>query len=628
MDPHVYPDLTYAPPNVPLNVLAGATSAPKTIEQLASTVGSINGDNFMYIRIGVSNPVGALVGAGMPGVVLQADGGPASPILTGTPQPIYSGATYIADANILPDPGFNNVFIVSIDFVPFVAFVSHTWTITITNNDAAARDYIWVVSGTETNTAQPWIDVEPTPPLIDPLQPTTLIWDVLINGTKGESVQITNRGTAPFTVNSVNPPLPGSFALGAVPGLLNPGDSQPLTVTFTAPAAPPPPDGGTTANATVNITPADANAGTTVGHNNQLKVLARTQALEVVMLLDDSGSMSWLPDGTPLPLPPPPQPTSRWGELVDAVNNNFLPLLLGFGQDRGKFSVARFPETNFADPTTFDLVNPPINIDATGIGTAQTAIAGVNPFFAGTPMGDGINRVFAQPPTYFATDSVSVQANRRWLVLMTDGAQNIGTHQPTEFILPPNGTAAAGSSIADQNISLFAIGYGVTGASNVDPTLLQHLVDGSLQSGQPQNQRVDDAHLTGTQIAAAFRTAIKAGVTAGSSPGDPSAVFHAGQPEARHFALITKYDHKAAFVLAWNTPDPQRMRLELTTPACDVITPEAAAQGVFPERHFHQRRSIATVYGRSGLPAERRRSNPAALWHVDPACSQSRAERQ
>jgi hypothetical protein len=574
MDPHVYPD----PQTAPLNLGPGATSAAISIEQLTAPSLVPPNDNFMYIRIGISDPAGALGAiANQPDVVLQADAGPPSPVLTPNTQTVFSGATYIADASIARDPAANNVFIITIDFFP-PAFKVHTWTITIKNKDAAARDFTWVVSGTEANTAQPWIDVEPT----------ALAWDVLIKGTQSESVQITNRGTAPFTVNSVNPALPGSFTLGPLPpGSLNPGDSPPLTVTFTAPATPPMPDGRTTANANVSITPLDVNAGTTVGHNQQLSVAARTQALEIVMLLDDSGSMTWLPDGTPLPLPPPPQPTSRWGELVDAVNNNFLPLLLGFGKDRGNFSVARFPETDSSNPTTFDLINPPINIDATGIGNAQTAISGVTPFFAGTPMGDGINRVFAQPPTYFATDSVSMQANRRWLLLMTDGAQNIGTHQPTEYILPAfGGTAAVGTSIADKNISLFAIGYGITGHSNVNPTLLANLVAGSLQSGQPQNKRADDNGLTGTQIASAFRDAIKAGITHTSSPNDPSAVFNAGQPEARHFALITKYDNRAAFVLAWNTPDPRRMRLELITPTCDVITPETAAKGVFPDVSF------------------------------------------
>jgi len=38
--------------------------------------------------------------------------------------------------------------------------------------------------------------------------------------------------------------------------------------------------------------------------------------------------------------------------------------------------------------------------------------------------------------------------------------------------------------------------------------------------------------------------------------------------------VITPYDTRAAFVLNWNTPDPNRLRLELITPAGDRITPD------------------------------------------------------
>src|SRR5262249_8557357 len=161
-----------------------------------------------------------------------------------------------------------------------------------------------------------------------------------------------------------------------------------------------------------------------------------------------------------------------------------------------------------------------------------------------------------------------------------DGAQNEGTHQPTDYIAP---AAPAGTSLEDKRVTLFAIGYGITGHTDVNHALLQTLADGSLD-GQVRN--ADEEGLTATQVAGAFRDAIKAGITPSSSPGDPPAVFNAGQAEARHFALITKHDHKAAFVLNWNTPDAKRMRLELITPTCDLITPENAGKGAFKDVIF------------------------------------------
>jgi hypothetical protein len=469
----------------------------------------------------------------------------------------------------------NNVWIITIDFYPFAypsgsPLPTHTWTLTITNSEAAPRDFTWVVSATEALTAQPWIDI----------QPATMAWDVLVTGSASDNVQITNRGTTAFTVNSLTPALdPTTFTQVTLPGSLVPGDSQALAVTFTAPATPPGTDGTTTATATVNITPPD-----NAGHNQTLTISARTQALEVMLLLDDSGSMTWDPLGDTL-TSAQQLTSSRWSELLSAVTA-FLPLIQHFGinggQSLGTIGMARFPELDPNTPSTFDLLAA-TPITAASISSASAAVGAVSPFFAGTPMGDGLERVVVTGP-YFSTTPLAVNANRRWLLLMTDGAQNIGTHLPQEFIPAPNGTGLV--NLNALNISLYAAGYGIAGASgvspaaNVDFNVLQNLAAGSYEAGGMD--KADEAGLTGTQIAAAFRNAIKSGITAGSSPGDPPAVFHAGQQEARYPVLITAYDRKAAFVLAWNTFDPNRMRLQLITPNCEVLTPEAVEQGAFP----------------------------------------------
>jgi hypothetical protein len=406
---------------------------------------------------------------------------------------------------------------------------------------------------------------------------------VLVGQSAADSVTIRNKGTGPFTVTGVAPALPAQFVLDALPAAINPNTSAALGVTFTGPAAPPPPDGAIAASATVAITPADTTAGITAGHNRQMSISAKTQALEVMMLLDDSGSMAWDAKGNVVPAG---SPLARWTELRDAVNVQFLPMLGFFGQGHGKFGVARFPAPNPALPSTYDL-QAPVAIDSVGIGNAQTAVAGVTPS-GGTPMGDGIDHVFAPATSYFETSALSVSANRRWLLLMSDGAHNSGTHNPTEFIPPPNGTAAPGTSLRDKKVTVFSIGYGITGFSDVDHPLLQHLSEGSfLPDGSTSYFRwADEEGLTATQVAGAFRDAIKAGITATWSPGDPPAVFHAGQSEVRQFALITRHDRKAAFVLSWNTPDAKRMRLELITPTCDLITPETAGKGAFKDVTF------------------------------------------
>lgn len=571
-DPSVYPTgaspLTLAPSGMP-NSSAGTAITP----QLTSTTGSVNGDYFMYIRLAVSNPNGALAAnPNPPTVTLQAQGGTPSTPLSDISQTYYLGTTYVADLSMVADTSapLGNVWIIFVDFYPFTivppggAPQDYNWTINLANNAAVPLDFTWVVSGTEANTLQPWIEIDPP----------TLAWNVLVTGSAGDSAQIVNRGTVAFTVNSLSPaPDPTLFTQITLPAALVPGDSQPLTVKFTAPATQPAPNGVTTAKATLNITPPD----TVAQHNQILTLTPTTQTLEIMLLLDDSGSMSWDPMGNTLTATQ--QLTlSRWSELLSAVNA-FLPLAQTFGmngaQSLGTIGMARFPETNPADPTTFDLLHS-TPISAASIASAATAVGAVTPFFAGTPMGDGLNRVVTTGP-YFNTTPLGL-ANRRWLLLMTDGAQNIGTHLPQEFIPAPNGTGQV--NLNALNISLFAAGYGVTGASNVDPVVLQNLANGSYQKGGIA--RADDQGQTATQIAAAFRTAIKNGIADGTSPGDPPAVFHAGQQAARFPILITAYDRKAAFVLAWNTCDASRMRLELITPACDVLTPESVQQGQFP----------------------------------------------
>lgn len=563
-DPHVYPDPQIAPLSLPAAMVA-PTFTP--IELLAAAdPDTPTHDITMFIRVAMSGA--AATGSTTPGLFLQVATGPQVQLTT-SPQSIFKTpamalSDYVGDGVMAAEA--DNVFLVKVIFfgTPDPALA---WQLGIRNMDAgAAREFTWVVASTVGATAQPWIDV----------QPTVLSWTVLINGSAADSVTIRNRGTGPFTVTNVTPALPGQFVPSIPVGALNPNTSASLGVTFTGPAAPPAPNGVITANATVAITPTDNTAGTSAGHNRQLSVSATTQELEVMLLLDDSGSMTWDPMGATLPSN---SPLSRWHELGDAVNP-FLDMLGFFGDARGKFGIARFP----TDTATFD-VFAPADINAANIATAKSSVTGITPFFGGTPMGDGIDWVFVHtPPVHFSTDPVRINANRRWLLLMTDGAHNAGTHNPIEYILPPNGTAAAGTSFADKRVSVFSIGYGITGFSDVNPTLLQNLADGSFNGGAVR--RADDAGLTATQIAGAFRDAIKSGITPASSPGDPPATFHAGQAEARHFALITRYDRKAAFVLSWNTPDAKRLRLELITPTCDLITPETAGKDPFKDVTF------------------------------------------
>ncbi len=553
---HVYPD----PQTAALTVEPGPAKTKFTaITQLtgpAVPAGSYN--KMMFVRVAMFG------GAIAPTLLIKAGTGTAVPVVALTTAVFRSAnpADYVGDVQLVTAGEAAGVFQIRMGFDQDT---SETWQLGIQNNDAVNRDFTLVVAESIAETAKPWIVVAPA----------SLQYSSLVNQTINQSVQVSNKGTGTLNVTSVTPALPAGFAVGtSLPLAVAPGQTQSLVLTFKAPATPP--AGGLTTGTVVAVTtPDDTTAGTSAGHNEQISLTATTQQLEVVLLLDDSGSMSWDPLGNTLPAG---SPSSRWGELVSAANQ-FLDLLAHFGHDRGRFGIARFPAGDPLNPSTFDIVPMTAIPDVAGMAAAETAVAAILPA-NGTPMGDGLDRVLAPATSYFGADTF----NRRWLLLMGDGAHNSGVHNPLEFIAPPVGTAPAGTSLAERKVEMFAVAYGIDGHTDVNHVLMKQLATGSLAGGQVRN--VDDEGTTASTLAVALRDAIKSGLTAAVSPLDPQAVFVIGPGQALHDVTLTHYDSTAAFVLSWNTPDRDRLRLELITPLCEVITPENAGRGAFRDVTF------------------------------------------
>jgi hypothetical protein len=564
----VYP----SPPNSPLNVGANSTSGLIPIAQRigpdnVSEPGA-NATGFpdtMFIRLAMLGPVPAP--AQQPTIILKANTGAEVEITDVAPNvtPIFDGALVEVADGRKHTPDADNVYLIKV-FVNDTGGI--TWQMRIKNNDGAARDFTWVIAdsldgvdglGNHVGSRQPWID-----------SPTTLNFDVLTPQSPAPrlTVPVANKGTGPLNITNAVGSDAGSpdFKVGEVPGPIAPNNSGDLKIDFIPPAT------AGQVNANFDISTNDTTAQTAAGHNRRIALQGVARRLEIALLLDDSGSMSWEPDGDPIP---PGVPPSRFSSLASAATE-FLDLLGAFGENRGTFGVARFPATNPADPLSFDVVTPttiPGNMT-----TAKNAINAMVPFFAGTPMGDAINRALTPAANYFTTDPTGVDLNRRWIILMTDGAENSSVHNSLEFIAPAfGGTAAPGASLADKKIRVFAVGYGVVGKAEVNYALLEQIAAGSLGGGD--KRQVESSGLSATQLAAAFRDAIKSGVVPVSSPTDPSGRLTTSRPEARHQVIITPYDTKAVFVLHWNTEDAKRMKLQLLTPTCDLITPESAGEG-------------------------------------------------
>jgi hypothetical protein len=474
----------------------------------------------------------------------------------GTAQALLDGTntTDAASAYFFP-PHANNVYLLKV----VINIAGTTLKIRITNNTAANRDFVWVVATSDPDSQQPWINASPA----------TLVYNALVNQATiltTLTVSVQNRGTGSLTVTSFSPALPASYTASGLPLTVLPNaPSGSIPIAFNAPAAP-----GSVAAALFTL---DGDAGPVFGvsHNHSVTLSATTQALELALLLDNSGSMSWQPDGDPIP---PAAPPSRWS-LAASAANAFLDLLVVFGRNKdsntsmGTFGVARFPAPDPINPSSFDLIAP-VQIPKSMVN-AQTAISNNLPFFAGTPMGDAINRVLTPGANYFTTNL----DNRRWIVLMTDGAENSSTINSLSFVAPPAGTAADGASLNDKKIKLYGVGFGVLGEEEVNLALIDTLAAGSFEGGIPTNG-VDSSLTPAPALAAALRTAIKSGLVSASSPADPGGTLTSASPEARHHVLITPYDTKIAFVLNWTTENAKRMRLHLLTPTCDLITPESA----------------------------------------------------
>ncbi|MGW8374969.1 vWA domain-containing protein [Streptomyces sp. ODS28] len=556
----VYPDTQPTP--LPQQVASGATAA-LTFAQLTgpSSFPGIYAAT-MHLRVAMFG------GAFAPGLSLSAGGGPAL-LLTANSTQINTPAGRLGDAKAVAEA--DNITRIQVDFDAETAV---TWQLLIHNNDPTdTREFTFVVAQTLAETAQPWIDLA----LPDPLNPATpLTFHALVNESFDRSLRIRNLGTAPFTVTGLSTALDNLTAtVPAAP--VPPSGTGDLALTFTAPATPPAPDGTFNGQANVVVSPADTVAGTVQGHNQRLALSTSTQQVEVALLLDSSGSMGWdAVGGTP-----PSAQRSRWGELADAVGSGFLPLLVHF-HDHGRFGIAHFPAPNPQDPHSADIVPiGPMPQDQAEITNIKNKVTAIVPS-GGTPMGDGLQYVMNAPTGYFADDEVSRTSGRRWLLLMSDGANNSGVHNPLEFISP---TAPKGNSFVDKNVSVFAVAYGIDGHTDVNHTLMKNLAAGSVNGGLEVN--VDEENTTAQKLADKLRTPLKNGLTNATAGLDPQGTFVFGQDqEIRHEAVITPYDTKAAFVLDWNTPDPGRLRLELITPACERITPENAGQGRYAKVTF------------------------------------------
>ena len=540
----VYP----SPQTAPLSLAATTSSALIPFTERRAPDPETNLD-LMVIRLVKLGTAPCVPPTGLaPEIRLKADTGDAALLTTGMTTVIRNqpGAAGDEVANARLDVEPDGVYRVRVFVFGGTAGIPAVgaWQIQLRNPDADPRRFTWVVADTDADSRQPWIDV-----------PTATTFDVLTGQTAPRQLQVANLGTGPLTVSDAVGSSPAAgFTVTAVPPAINPNACADVELSFAGGTAP----GQTAGGLTYTVGSNDTTAQTVAGHNRRVALSATTRAVEIMLLLDASGSMGAKPDGgTAIAAT-----DSRWSKMITAANQ-FLDLIAAFGISSGRFGVARFPDPAGC-PTSQDIRTATeitlANVNATKIALS-TNVKGNR-----TPMGHGIGRVIGTTPTsfgYFQSSAAAQQFNRRWLVLMSDGDENC---------TPPLASSFNGSYPL-KKVSVISVGFGDPGASVYAPN---HALLTSIATASPNGRFLDaGADDAGLGLAKAFRAAVTQGLTLDPTT-DPIVTLTAGQREIRRAVQISAFESKAAFVVNWGTSDPGRVRVEVITPNCELITPAVA----------------------------------------------------
>jgi hypothetical protein len=387
---------------------------------------------------------------------------------------------------------------------------------------------------------------------------TTAFGDVVVGMKKSLTLTVTNSSpTTPHVINAI-PSTDSHFTVtGTAPCLTFPATvpaagSCDFNVEFHPNAMP---LGSNTTSLQVD---SDEGVSLPITFNGAAKIL------DIVILLDNSGSMSWKPNGTPASMFTESRmftAQAAANRLLDRLGNAISsgpggPVLVNAGVC--VFNYAGLPNTGCVLP-----------LNAFDSATLSTAISSISAS-GGTPMGRGLDAAIALLPA---------TANHNRLILMlSNGAHNTGACPGGSpgFSCPDHLLDATG-------IKLFAIGYGTAG--DVDPLKLKLIVENS-----------------GNTVANGLRHYVPVGTVCPVLPAgvdcvigpvkgldgffasflqtmglvqaavDPFATIRFGQTNL-HDVDVTELDDLVDFSLSWEGPPRSGLRFELVTPDGQTITP-------------------------------------------------------
>jgi hypothetical protein len=539
---------------MPFDVYPIAHTDPQVIPSMTSSAAvalteRYGGDNWMWIRVAMTGSGCSPAAAPPQTIFLRAGSGTLTEICTGVEiVAIHNGTTNVANAYATHEA--NGVVLVKVFRV--ASAPAQTWQISIRNNDAVSHDFVWVGATTDAESRQPWMHVSPS------------IDDAFLVGQGGalaQAIHVQNKGTGDLGLTD-----PVGTSLGS--GLTLTGYSA------TGPTVPPagcvdisistaPPGAAGQLAVLYDVPSTDSLAQTTTGtmHNRHVEIGITASKVEIVLLLDGSGSMNDKPDGSSTS----DFEQKRWGLLYEAVEEFFtfiVQLGMAYGASVGTFGVAVF--ANHVAQTIDGATKKELT-DTGKINSVLAALA-ARPPSGGTPMGEGIKHTLGplvNTSDFFAMDATK-DVNRRWLVLMSDGAHNQGTN-PDDFCTTANNFGA-------KNVRAFTIAYGAPSAPEFEPGRLTTIA--ACSSGIAHVADTIDGEFA-VNLKKAFRNALIEGLHLGTI-FDPRGVLSHSIPEVRRSVSITPYDRSATFIVNWQTFDADRVSVQILTPNCELITPAVA----------------------------------------------------
>jgi len=379
------------------------------------------------------------------------------------------------------------------------------------------------------------------------------------------NVPIGNYGSGPLRISAITAPAsPNGFTMSGTPLVIPPGSQAVLTAGFTSAVA-----GQTGSPATAaafTLTCDDTQAAAAGPHYSNVSLFATAGNIEIVLVLDLSGSMSTNDAGG----------QTRWFQ-VEAIVGQISQLLPAFAGSTDFCSEVVYPAANGAsegqvvakqvpiDNTLGGKISTPLNemtpIDSTPMAGTAAALGGIY-----TAMGSPAN-----PPTdcglFQPSTSQGFGRNYRRIVMMSDGLSNVGDD--------PNTIPA--SYYTSRNIQATTLAYGIPGSGQVDPDTLKAIATNSTPvGGTVLFFAADQSGLPSVQLPMILAKQLASSLGL-SFAIDPDATIRVGQTN-KHPVIILEDDTRAGFIVCAPTPAASEiLQVQLLTPLGEKVTPSTAA---------------------------------------------------